>query len=267
MENDVKVSIIMAVYNAQDTVSRAIESMLGQTFKEIEIIAVDDCSTDKSYELLLEWAKKEPKVRVFRNEKNMYIGHTYNKGLKAAKGEFLAMQDSDDTSAIDRIEKQYNFLLANKQYGWVGSGLNILNDNGESIGKRTSKAEPVIEDFLWGTCFSNATVMFRAEMIRHLNYYSEREDTKRVEDYDLWMRAYQAGYKGYNLSECLYNYYEGDATLSHRRYKYRINEAKIRYRNYKKLKLMPKGYIYTLKPLVVGLLPKRFIQKLNTVRK
>ena len=96
-------------------------------------------------------------------------------------------------------------------------------------------------------------VFFKA--LENVNNYRVSKETRRVEDYDLWMRLYKYGYKIYNIQEELYSFREDEKCLKRRKYKYRIDEVKVRYYGFKSLGLFPKGYLYVLKPLIVGLIP------------
>ena len=112
-----KISIIMPMYNTEDRCVAAMESILNQTYKNLELIIVDDCSTDNSLEMIINALQKHPnshKVRLFRNRVNRGAYYSRNVGIYHSKGNFIGFQDSDDESYPDRIEKQINAQLQTK---------------------------------------------------------------------------------------------------------------------------------------------------------
>ena len=121
------VSVIMPVYNTKQWVWEAIESILDQTFKEFEFIIVDDWSNDWSYEICEEYAKKDKRIRLYKNEKNSWISYTRNRLLGLAETDYIATQDSDDVSMKDRLKLSYEFLSKNKKF-WVVAWDNEIID-------------------------------------------------------------------------------------------------------------------------------------------
>lgn len=105
-----KVSIVMPVYNAQRFLSQAIDSVLSQSYSDFELIMIDDCSTDNSFEILREYEKKDSRVSVFKNNKNRGVSFTRNFGVKKAKSDYIAFIDSDDMWTADKLEKQINLI-------------------------------------------------------------------------------------------------------------------------------------------------------------
>ena len=103
------------------------------------------------------------------------------------------------------------------------------------------------------------TIMIRTEILKEIKGYRVVKETRRAEDYDLFMRLYASGYKGYNIQKELFKYREDHISLRKRKYRYRIDEAKVRIYGFKKLGLFPKAVPYVIKPLIVGLLPYRLL--------
>ncbi len=102
----IKVSIVMPVYNAQEYLSEALDSLLGQTLKEVEIICVDDGSTDDSYDILQGYAEKDSRIIIIKQQ-NQYAGMARNRGISIARGEYLCFLDADDCFKPDMLEKAY----------------------------------------------------------------------------------------------------------------------------------------------------------------
>ncbi len=105
MENYL-ISVIIPVYNVQSFVEEAILSICNQTYRNLEIIVVDDCSTDETYTIVENLVKKDSRIKLFRNRKNSKIVKTLNFALEQANGEFIARMDGDDISSLLRLEKQ-----------------------------------------------------------------------------------------------------------------------------------------------------------------
>ena len=104
------VSVIMSVYNAESTISKSIESLVMQTYKNLEILLVDDASIDETYNICREYEKNYENIHLFPNKKNLGLTKNLNFLINKSKGEFLARQDSDDISEINRIQKQIDFI-------------------------------------------------------------------------------------------------------------------------------------------------------------
>lgn len=263
------VSVIMGIYkmvNKESIVKLAIDSILNQTYKDFEFIICDDGSNDGTYEMVKNLIKKDNRVILIRNEENKSLAYSLNHCLSVAKGKYIARMDADDISMPNRFEKQVKFLDEHLEYAVVGSNMLYINENG-IWGNRILAEKPSKESFLFTSPFAHPTVIMRKEILNILNGYKVEKITRRLEDYDLFMRLYANGYKGYNIQEFLYQFREDNDAFKRRAYKYRWDEVQVRYRGFKKLGLMPKGYIYIVKPLIVGLIPQKVLSKLREYRK
>lgn len=262
--DDILITVIMGVYNVEnkEVLQASIASILNQTIKNIEFIICDDGSRDNTYEFLENIKNIDDRIVLLKNEMNVGLASTLNICLKHAKGKYVARMDADDISMPDRLKKQLDFLENNYEYDLVGCSAELIDDTG-IWGKRLLKERPVKEDFLWGSPFMHPTVMLRQETYANLNGYCVSKRTLRLEDYDFFMRLYASGYKGYNLQEYLFQYREDKESIRRKKYKYRIDEVYIRFKGYKLLHLMPIGFIFMLKPLVVGLIPQYILKKMR----
>lgn len=257
-----KVSITLLVHNASSTLNRCIESIIYQSYDDWELICCDDFSEDNSLSILLEWAQRDKRIKVLHNKRNRGIPYSRNKCVKESKGEYIAIIDDDDYCAQHRIKEQVNFLDKHKQYSFVGSKAYVFDEDG--IWKTTSpKERPEAKDFLFTACFLNPSVMIRKTDMEEIEFYREIKETRRCEDYDLFMRMYSKGYIGYNMQVPLVYYYRGKNAYPKCKYKHRIDEAKIRYENFKKLELLPKYFFYVLKPLLLGAIPFEYIERMK----
>ncbi|RAS82294.1 glycosyltransferase family 2 protein [Priestia endophytica] len=257
-----KVSVVLPVYNAAKTIDKCIESIVKQTFTDWELICCDDCSTDETVSILERWRKKDSRIKLLLNEQNKRAAYTRNKCIREAKGSYIALIDDDDYCALDRLEKQVEFLDNHKNYSLVGSQGHLFDEKG--VWARISPVEaPKVKDFLWNSCFLNPSVMIRKSDMEAVGLYRVSKETRRGQDYDLFLRMYAKGFKGFNIQEPLLFYYRGRNSYPKCKYEYRIDEAKIRYRNFKQMDLLPKYYPYVIKPLIVGLIPISLLEKIK----
>ena len=248
----------MGVYNVPERkiLAKAIDSILNQTYQDFEFIICDDGSTDSCYEILQEYAQKDKRIKLLKNEKNKGLSYTLNKCLSFAQGEYIARMDADDVALPTRLEQELKFLSKNKDYAMVGSNVYFI-DGDKRWGVRSLPERPNKKDFLFTSPFVHPSIMIRRDVLCELNGYAE--DAIRCEDYDLWMRLYAQGYKGYNIQEYLLEFREDKNAYHRRAYRYRWYEGKIRLRGFRKLGLLPIGIPYVLKPFIVGLLPQSFL--------
>ncbi|MBO5372850.1 MAG: glycosyltransferase family 2 protein [Lachnospiraceae bacterium] len=258
-----EVSVIMAVYNVSDKkiLEEAIDSILQQTFDDFELVICDDGSVNDTWNILQELATKDIRIKIIHNEENCKAGYARNTCIQAATGRYILVMDADDISAPKRIEKLYNFLEEHQEYDFVGSKgeffVEKIGDDGELYWYEKA---PQPKDFLFSLPFVHASIMFRKEALDMVSGYNTAKKVIRAEDYDLLLRLYGEGMKGYNLADVLYYIRRDESQYKRRKYRYRFHEAYIKYRGFKKLGLMPKGIIYVVKPLIVGLIPIRLMK-------
>lgn len=264
-----KISIIMGIYkmiNKRSIVELSINSILNQTYKDFEFIICDDGSNDGTYEMVQDLIKNDKRVILIKNNENKGLAYSLNHCLSIAKGKYIARMDADDISMPDRLEKQIEFLDEYLEYAMVGCNLLLINNKG-IWGKRILAEKPTKKSFLFTSPFCHPAIVMRKDILDKVNNYRVEKITRRAEDYDLFMRIYANGYKGYNMQEFLYQFREDHDAYKRRAYKYRIDDVQIRYRGFKMLGLMPVGLLYVIKPLIVGLIPQVILSKMRRYRK
>lgn len=201
------VSVIMPVHNSERYVGAAIESILAQSYSNFEFIIIDDCSTDTSWDIIQKYAKKDTRIKAVRNEKNLKIVKTRNKGFRLANkdAKYYAIMDSDDISLPKRLEKQVQFLEMHASYGAVGGHNIIINSQGKTIGYRryTTSWRAIKRSITRVDPLSQPSTMIRAEAIKKVGPYNERYT--RCQDYELWLRIATI-YKITNLDTYLLQY-------------------------------------------------------------
>ena len=259
LEEQPKVSIIMGIYNCEETLKESIESIINQTYPNWELIMCDDCSKDNTLKIAKSYEKRYPeKIKVINNEKNLTLGPTLNRCLEVSSGKYISRQDGDDISTLDRLEKQVIFLENNKEYDLVGSSMISFDENGE-YGARKLNQEPKGKDLMKGSTFAHATILMKKEVMDALGGYSTKSYTKQVEDYNLWFRFFQKGYRGYNLEEPLYYVREDRNAYKRKSYKRRFNEIRVMVEGCKNLKLPFKYYLMAIKPIIASIIPSKLL--------
>lgn len=189
-----KISIILPTYNGGKYIRRAIESVVTQSFKDWELLVIDDGSTDNTKEIVESF--NNPQIIYLKNEKNLGIQKTLNRGLKEAKGEYIARIDDDDEWVdSQKLEKQFNFLDENKNYVLIGTGVIVVNEEGEELFRYLlpSEDEDIRSKILGKNCFVHSSVMFKKDTALKFGGYDESANTRHVEDYDLWLKLGTVG--------------------------------------------------------------------------
>ncbi|OCT11560.1 hypothetical protein A8709_05430 [Paenibacillus pectinilyticus] len=258
------VSVIMSVFNTSDVkvLQRSIHSIISQTFSDFEFIICDDGSTDGTYEVLATICKSDRRIKLIRNETNLKAAMARNRCISLSKGKYIAIMDADDCSVVNRLQTQLDFLENNKEFDFVGSSADLYNEIG-IWGHRKYNKYPENKDFLFVLPFVHASVMFRKKALEEVGGYRVAKETNRTEDYDLFMRLYANGNKGANLEDMLYLVQEDQALYKRRKYHHKFNEAIVRYKGFRALGLMPRSFLYVIKPLVVGLIPLSLLNQLK----
>lgn len=257
MNNEPLVSVIIACYNAENYINACFSSLESQTYQNFEIIVCDDCSKDKSLEILLKWAERDKRIIVLHNDKNMYAAATRNKCFNAARGEYFMIQDIDDLSKPNRIEKLIE-VLETEKIGFVSSAVETFNEDPSIItgSIKPGKIYPGKLDFLWNVPFVHPATMFKKECIQAVGGYRVAPETRRGQDYDMFMRLYAKGYTGKNVDNTLYLFRVDNDNIKRRTFDARIGEYHIRMKGFSELGMMPWAFPFVLKPFVAHAVQK-----------
>lgn len=151
------VSFILPVHNSGRFLPDCLKSLKRQSYRKIEIVALDDMSFDNSFKILKEFAKKDKRIRIYRNVKRYGIGVTLNRLVKKAKGDFIAFMDSNDIASSQRIKKQVEFLLANPEVVAVGTQCRFISDNNKRLGK---SGFPLENQFIYNSPLHGISMQF-----------------------------------------------------------------------------------------------------------
>ena len=205
------VSVLMPVYKTAPYLSEAMDSMLHQTFKDYELIVLDDCSPDNAEEILD--AYDDSRIVRYKGENNVGLSNVLNVGIEMARGKYIARMDSDDISLPNRLQIQVDYLEAHSEIDLVSVGMQLFGAK-ESVWIRERNPEKVKIEALFHSPVLHASSMWRKDSFeRHGLRF--RQEMVPAEDYDLWTRAMLKGLKLVNLPDVLYEYriHEAQATL------------------------------------------------------
>ncbi|OTA19167.1 hypothetical protein Xbed_02564 [Xenorhabdus beddingii] len=195
------ISVLIPAYNVEKYVAEALDSIIKQTFNDIEIIIVDDCSTDNTYNICKEYSGKDNRIKLFQNNKNQGIAHTLNIALNKSIGKYIIRMDADDISLPHRIEIMYDFLIKNPSIDIVSSSTITIDENGKEIGEYIplEKHKDLIKTLQW------ATPLLHIWMCKK-NIYEKIGNYRfpPVEDYDFILRCVSNGLVIHNIINPLY---------------------------------------------------------------
>lgn len=216
------VSVIMPAYNSEEYLAEAIESVRAQTHTAWELLILDDGSTDKTAEIALRYAELDSRISYHKNERNMGVAETRNKGFELSKGEWTALLDSDDKWYPEKLCKQlktaeeHDADIVYCSYALCGDGVSEF-----IVPERVS-----YESTLARSCMSCSTVMLKTEICKRFKFRKEFYH----EDYALWLELLRSGYKAAGCTEVLADYRVGHESRS----KNKVNAAKQRWAIYRK---------------------------------
>lgn len=210
MQN-VKVSIVMAVYNGADVIRTTVDSILNQTFGDFEFIIVDDCSRDDTVKIIESY--QDPRIVLIKNRVNCGQTKSLNTGLRAAGGEYIARTDAGDISFPQRLEKQVAFLDKHPDVAVMGTSAIRYNEEGRIIDvvhmPTTEKA--IKQRLLVTTPVVHISVMMRKNVIAPMGGYDD--EFYVLADYELWSRLFINGHKLANIRTVLAGYMVSSASF------------------------------------------------------
>lgn len=244
----------MGIYNCASYLQEALDSLYAQTFQDFKIILCDDGSKDNTYQIAEENARVHPNIVLIKNEKNMGLNYTLNHCLKYADTEYCARMDGDDTCDPTRLEKEVAFLDSHPEYAIVSTQMHHFDQKG-IFRTGYGGGEPKPKEYPKSVPFNHAPCMIRTEAYKKVGGYTVSEKLIRQEDYELWIKMYKNGYRGYTIDEPLYSMRDDRNAIKRRNWLSRRNESYVKYLACRELKLPLYCYLYTLKPIILYLLP------------
>ena len=202
------VSVIMSVYNGEEYLAAAIESILAQTFADFEFIVVDDGSQDRSPQIVREYMNRDGRIRLIQLERNLGPAAARNRGLAAASGDFVTGMDSDDVCLPERLQKQVDFLRSAPDIGAVGTHARVVNADLQLLYHKTPPrhhAHLMLGQFIEDYTFVGTSVMFRRPLLQAIGGYDESMGYHTGSDMDMILRL-MGRTRFANIAEGLYLY-------------------------------------------------------------
>lgn len=238
------VSIVLPIYNGEKYMRQSIESVINQTYKNWELIIIDDCSSDNTSIIAKEYAEKDNRIRYYRNETNLKLPRGLNRGFSLSKGDYLTWTSDDNLYLPTAIERMVS-TIAIKKVDFVFATCDVINENDEVV--EIIKAPNDYKDAVIGWNFVGACFMYTRTVYETIGEY----DTNKflVEDYDYWLRIFSR-FSVANIQDVLYKYRWHDEALTSTEKKDKINSMceKVLWENiedYGKLNLKQKYYFYS----------------------
>ncbi|WP_062051273.1 glycosyltransferase family 2 protein [Bacillus sp. JCM 19034] len=221
------VSIITPAYNAEAYIAETIESVLAQTYENWEMLIVDDCSTDRTVEIVQSYAAREPRIRFIQLDKNQGPAITRNTAIQAASGRYLAFLDSDDKWLPEKLERQLQFMKE-RNVAFSFTQYHVIDLEGNETGKLVDvPEEATYEDLLKHNVVGCLTVLLDKEKVGAV----EMVDIRSRQDYVLWLHICKRGFTAYGLKEPLALYRVGRQSVSSNK----IKMAKQNWRVYREI--------------------------------
>lgn len=229
------ISIIVPVYNAEKFLKDTIKTVKEQTYKNWELIFVNDCSEDNSVQIIEEEMKENRKIKLINLEQNSGAAIARNTGIEVSKGQYIAFLDADDLWKKEKLEKQINFMKQ-KKYAFSFTGYEFADENGKGNGKIVRVPTKInYRQALKNTTISTITVMFDMNILE--KELIKMPNIRKGQDTATWWKVLKSGEIAYGLNESLSFYRRTNNTLSSNKIK-ALKRTWNLYRNIEKLSLL-----------------------------
>ena len=257
------ISVILPVYNAHKYLYEALESLRYQTYPHFEVIAIDDASTDDSYQILHKYARLDPRFHIYRNKTNLKIAKTLNFGLQKAKGHFIARMDADDFSLPNRFQKQVNFLLKHPGVVVVGGQCLTIDKDSHVTGEKIFPTSHIgINDLMYtANPIQHPSIMINRDLLpSDFAWYNPR--LTPAEDLDLYFRLGKFGLFA-NLQSfiLMYRQHADSETFRNPKYTFKITQKvrRLAIRKYGYHPSLKSRLLDTIQNLAISILPSNLI--------
>jgi glycosyltransferase involved in cell wall biosynthesis len=207
MSTPALMTVLMPVYNAERFLREAIDSILNQTFSQFEFLIIDDGSTDNTIKIIQEY--RDERIRLVRNEENMGISYTLNKGIALASSDLIARMDADDISSAQRLQKQFDYMVANKDCALLSCWARVITEDKKLVRLERYRSEFYYYNLTFECWMYHPTVMFRKDAVKAVGMYS----MPYSEDYDLFWKL-SVKFRIWNLPEALVDYRLSSTSLN-----------------------------------------------------
>lgn len=232
-ENDL-VSIITPVYNKENYIAQTIDSIRAQTFENWELLLIDDCSTDRSAEIIAEYQQKDARIRYGKLAQNGGAAVARNEALERAKGRFVAFLDADDLWKPEKLEKQLA-IMRDRGLGFTYTAIGMIDENGNARkGKRPVRAQVDYRFLLSNTVIACSSVVIDRKVIGDFRMPLVRKG----QDFATWLSILRKGHTAYGLDEALVRYRVAPGSISSNKWGALARTWRI-YREQEHLPLLP----------------------------
>jgi glycosyltransferase involved in cell wall biosynthesis len=198
-----RISVILPTLNGMKYLEQAIHSVLTQSFEDLELIIINDGSTDETDMIVNRLIKEYSRIVYIKHEKSLGLQKTLNEGLALSRGEFIARIDDDDIwNDRDKLIKQMNIFSRDRNYVLVGTGMHAVDEQGNKLydSNLPETDEAIRKNLLFQTSFVHSSVCFRKNAVVKCGGYNEEEEIRHIEDYELWLKLGTMG-KLYNIPD------------------------------------------------------------------
>ena len=223
---------------------------------------------DQSTKILEKYKKIDNRITIINNKKNMGLAASLNRCIDISKGDYIARMDSDDRALSDRFSIQVEYLNEHPETSVIGTNVYYIDNSSNRYSKTEFPHMKSIslKEAVKQTSLIHPSVMMRKEAILNVNKYTVTELTCRAEDYDLWCKMKEERMVLEIIGDYLLEYREDESGIKKRKYVYRIQEAKLKFYWMKRTGMTKYLFIYALKPLIIGMIPKKVYKKLHKRR-
>jgi teichuronic acid biosynthesis glycosyltransferase TuaG len=219
------VSIITPAYNAQSFIAQTIESVIAQTYQNWELIIVNDCSTDRTSQIMQKYAEQDRRIRLVHASKNNGVAATRNLALAAAHGKYIAFLDSDDIWAPEKLEKQISFMMKN-DYAFTFTSYQLIDETGQELNRFVfARPKMTYKDVLKNTLIGCLTVMVDRDKVGSFSMplIAHTEDTMT------WVDILKRGFIAYGIPDILASYRISARSMTSNK----VSAAKLQWRTYR----------------------------------
>ena len=220
------ISVILPVYNAEKYIFDAVQSILNQTYKNFELIIIDDGSTDDSINIISKF--NDDRIHIYNNEKNLGLIATLNKGLKLCKGDFIARMDADDISFPTRFDEQIKYFKTHPEVDILGTNYEIFGD-AHQISNLPNNLEQIKLELLFHNVICHPAVMMKRQSIKNMSYNSKYLHN---EDWAFWLEGVKNGLTITNLNKVLLKYRQEGQNISLKHQQTDFKRTKLIYKDY-----------------------------------
>ena len=241
------ISVIMAVHNSENFLEERILSVLGQSFKDFELILIDDLSTDDSLKITQKYKKKDRRIILLKNKKNLGPAGTRNEGLKKARGKYIAILDSDDLSHPERLKRQFNYLEEHPDIFLVGSSAIFIDEEGREIRRFRKYMNP---ELLSWRLPKSCSIIHSSIMFRNGQNMFYNEEYKYAHDYAFYLEALSRNKELINVPDFLVKYRVSGDSISVKKRREQVYFRNLIMRRYS---FLNKRSLYAIKKIYFSL--------------